>query len=106
MKTFNQFIKEGYNDQFSEEYDSRDNELVSKPVTYKIYTSAHGIVEFDDSILKPYGKEENKFFIDREWREQLNIFNSAMDVVFDKNQMFIFIETYNGDFAEYKVFTD
>jgi len=29
-----------------------------------------------------------------------------MDVVFDKNQMFIFIETDHGDLAEYKVFID
>jgi len=114
MKKFNEFITE----ELEEGPEKGNQKFVTTPRPnvvpapqgraprnrYKIYTSQDGIIEFDDVNLEPYGDEADTFFFNMEWKEQFNSFNSAIEVKFDKNEMFVFIETDHGDFAEYKVF--
>ena len=105
MKKFKEFITEEISpirmdDEEREEYER------NRPKNYKIYTSADGIIEFDDSDLEPYGDEEDIFFLNANFRGNTTSLSNVLEVTFDKNLMFIFIETGNGDFAEYKVFVD
>ena len=105
MKKFNEFITEEISPIRMDDDDRAEYER-NRPPKYRIHTSQDGIIEFDDSMLEPYGKEEGKFFLDREWRSKFNTFINAMDVCFDKNKMFIFIEGSYSDMSEYKVFID
>jgi len=117
MKRFKEFI----NEELEEGPERGNRKVVTTPKpnimpapqsrpekqTYKIYTSRDGIIEFDDNDLEPYGYDEiDLFFFNMEWKDKFDSFNSAIEVKFDKNEMFVFIETDHGDFAEYKVFTD
>jgi len=121
MKKFNEFITEDKDDNYSgvmathfrgdDDFGTTDPELLKDEETqsgkYKIYTSQDGVIEFDDSMLRPYGKEENKFFVgDGEWKEQYKTLTNSMDLYFDKNKMFVFKEGGYGDMSEYKVFTN
>ena len=44
------------------------------------------------------------FFLNADFRSKFGSLTNQLEVKFDKDKMFIFIETNNGDFAEYKVF--
>lgn len=73
---------------------------------YKIYTSQDGVIEFDDTDLVPYDEEETLFFLNFDFKQNYKSFNSSLEVKVYLDEMFIFIETDHGDFAEYKIFTD
>jgi hypothetical protein len=105
MKRFNEFITEEISpirmdDEEREEYER------NRPMKYKIYTSADGIIEFNDNDLEPFGDEADTYFFNLKFKDQFDSFSNKQEVKVDLDRMFVFIETANGDFAEYKIFTN
>lgn len=71
--------------------------------TYKIYTSQDGVIEFTKS-KDLNSLRDNKYMFSFNFLQQYQSLQNHLEVIVDMNKMFVFIETSNGDFAEYKIF--
>ena len=75
---------------------------INKEKVYEIYTSCDGVIEFKLKDLEPIG--DNKYFFNFEFNQNYNSLTNHLCVLVNLNDMFIYIETSNGDSSEYKIF--
>ena len=69
---------------------------------YKIYTSKDGIIYFTMDDLEHM--DGNRYWFNFDFRVEYQTFQNQIEIIADLDKMFVFIETSNGDFAEYKIF--
>jgi len=70
---------------------------------YHIFTSQDGVIYFD--ISKDLNSlRDNKYMFSFNFMQQYQSLQNHLEVIVDLNKMFVFIETSNGDSAEYKIF--
>jgi len=73
---------------------------------YKIYTSRDGEITFGRNDLLPLKMSGNKFGFRFSFKGKYRSLGNHLDVTVDLDDMFIHIETNNGDYAEYKIFEE
>lgn len=83
----------------------RFNEMITENMDetiYKIYTSKDGIIEFKKSDLNIL--RNNIFLFPYNFIKQYESLQNNLEIKVNFNDMFVYIETSNGDGAEYKIF--